>query len=167
MKLVSGMKWLTATCLLGGGIAAHAEGGCPQGQYPVSGQGWQGCNDIPGYGQNQAQPQTARIRWLDHWGAIATDEPSGSLGVSTDMPSSKQAESSALADCQSKHGADCKVQITYRNQCVAMVVGGKIFNVNPGTTIAQASQAGLKTCSTAANDCHVYYSNCSLAQRIQ
>ena len=141
MKSISRMKWLSTACLLSRCVAIHAEGGCPPGQYPVSGQGWQSCNDTTGYGQDQGQPQAApRIRWIDHWGAIATDAYSGSLGVSTDMPSSSRAESTALADFQSKHGATCKVQITYRNQCAAMVVGqgGKIFNVNPGTTVAQA-----------------------------
>jgi len=137
---------------------------------PVQGQGWTGCAPLnssqqPSQGQQSSQPPPQR--WQDHWGAIATYEPNGSLGAVTNMPSQSGAENAALASCQSKHGSTCKIQLSYRNQCAAMVVGGKFFNVNPGATVDEATQAGMDTCRTYANDCHVYYSACSLPVRIQ
>ena len=107
------------------------------------------------------------MRWTDHYGAIATDEPRGAMGAATDMPSKISAENAAISDCKAKGGMNCTMQIWYINQCVALVVGGRIFNVNPGATVAQATEKGMQMCKPAANDCHVYYSACSLPVRIQ
>jgi Domain of unknown function (DUF4189) len=161
--------WLLIGLLLLSAGAVHAEEGCPAGQIPA-GDGMNSCGPIPpGYYGNsqQTQPQPPPEKWVDHWGAIATFEPNGSLGTAINMPNQSMAEQAALTDCSAKHGSTCKIQLSYRNQCAAMVVGGKIFNVNSGPTVEDASRKGMAMCSTAANDCHIYYSACSLPQRIQ
>lgn len=113
-------------------------------------------------------PQLPPPKWESRWGAVAIDVPSGSLGTATNLSSKRQAVKAALTDCQSKHGSTtCKIDLSYSNQCAAMVVGGKIYNVNPGATMDEAIQTGMNMCRTAASDCHVYYSACSSAQRIQ
>ena len=136
---------------------------------PIQGQGWSGCAPInsPQQQQQSPAPRQPPERWQDHWGAIATYEPNGSLGAVTNMPSQRTAESAALEDCQSKHGSTCKIKLSYRNQCAAMIVGGKDYNVNPGSTVDKAIEDGMNTCRTYATDCHVYYSACSLPVRIQ
>jgi hypothetical protein len=95
------------------------------------------CDWVNGNQSQASQPPPER--WQDNWGAIATYEPNGSLGVVTNMPSQNVAENAALSDCQSKHGSACKIKLSYRNQCAAMVVGGKDYNVNPGATLDNES----------------------------
>jgi hypothetical protein len=158
--------------LLGGGV--HAEGNCPPGYYPIGapqGQGGpQGCAPIPGddNNQQQAQPQPPPPKWASRWGAIATYEPNGSLGTAANMPSQNSAEQAALADCQAKHGATCRVQLSYRNQCAVMVVSDKGYNVNSAATSDQAAQNGMQTCNKSGDpNCHIYYSACSLPVRVQ
>ena len=141
---------------------------------PIQGQGWSGCAPInpsqqSAQGQQLQIPQQLPEFWQDHWGAIATDADKGIVGTVTNVSNGDKAEAAALADCQSKGGSACKIQLSYRNQCAAMVIGkrGHVFNINPGPTIEQAVQIATGVCSKAANDCHVYYSACSLPQRIQ
>ena len=148
----------------------NAQTACPPGMTPY-GVG------VCGYDNSQQQEPTAQLQepspqptpqeWEDHYGAIATDEPRGAMGVSTDMPDRQSAENVAMENCRAKGGVNCTTQISYGNQCVAMVVGGKIFNVNSGPTVTQATEKGMKLCTPVANDCHVYYSACSLPERIQ
>jgi Domain of unknown function (DUF4189) len=175
MKLTT-LRWLLLGLLLLTAGAIHAEGNCPPGYYPIGaspGQaGPQGCAPIPGYNNNQQQGQPQMSppppqQWEDHWGAIATYGPTGVLGTSTNLPDQGQAEQSALADCQSKGGPTCKIQLSYRNQCAVVVVGDKGYNATPGATMDLARQAGLKVCSDADTNCHVYYSACSLPVRTQ
>lgn len=173
------MKSILFSCLLFGLLllsgVTHAEGNCPEGYYPIGGEsgqaGPQGCAPIPGYNQQQGQqqaPQTPPPRWADRWGAIATFEPNGSLGTVTDMSDQQSAEQAALASCQSKHGSTCKIQLSYRNQCAAMVVSDKGYNVTPAVTVNEAVEKGMKICTGSGDpNCHVYYSACSLPQRIQ
>lgn len=170
-------RWLLLAILLLLGNVIHAEGNCPPGYYPIgapSGQGGpQGCAPVPGESQQQVQPQQVQPQqppqqWEDHWGAIATYEPNGSLGTATNMPSQGRAEQAALADCQSKHGSTCKIQLSYRNQCAAMIVSDKGYNVTPAATVDLAVTKGMGICTNSGDpNCHVYYSACSLPQRIQ
>ncbi|HWX65266.1 MAG TPA: DUF4189 domain-containing protein [Rhodanobacter sp.] len=165
MKSTSLQRLLTSLLLFAVGVA-HAEDGCPSGQIPHSGTDPNSCGPIPpGYYNNK--PQQSPSRWVDHWGAIATYAPTGILGTSTNLPGQSQAEQSALADCQSKGGTTCKIQLSYRNQCAVVVVGDKGYNATPGATMDLANQAGMKVCSDADTNCHVYYSACSLPVRVQ
>jgi hypothetical protein len=171
-----------ATLLLGGlllwGMLSplHAEGICPPGMFSTNPPGAQGpvsCAPIPNYAQNPGQaaalqvPQPPPARWADHYGAIATDEPRGAMGAATNMLSKISAENAAMSNCKEKGGVNCDIQIWYTNQCVALVVGGKIFNVNSGASVTEAAEKGMQMCKPVANDCHVYYSACSLPVRIQ
>ena len=122
---------------------------------------------MPSYQQQAPQPPPKK--WVDHYGAIAVDGDKGLVGISTDASSYQQAEQLAQMDCISKGGAACKIQISYRNQCVAMIIGnnGKLFNTNDDPTVDTAAQNGMQMCMPEAHDCHVYYSACSLPVRIQ
>ena len=173
MRTIRWAKWLVAACLLGAGMAAHAEGGCPDGQYPVSGQGWQACYPIPGYDQQQSatgQTQAPPEKWVDHWGAIATYGPTTSLGTSINMTSRSEAEQTALTNCRAQHGSPCVIQTAYRNGCGAMIIDaeGKYYVTNFGATLKEAVQKAMDTCtSTGHQSCHAYYSDCSLPKQIQ
>ena len=167
------LRWLLAGLLLLATGIAHAEGGCPPGLIPASGTNINSCVPIPpGYYNNQQQatpqPSAPAAQWVDHWGAIATDSMTGSLGSVTGMLSEGEAQRAALSDCVKKGGARCKSQTSYRNGCAAMVIGNKEFNVGSAATMDEAIKSGMKVCTDTGNtNCHVYYSVCSLPVRIQ
>lgn len=173
MKVIFSRLLLLGLLMLATGLG-YAEGNCPAGYYPIGAsqgqQGPQGCAPIPGYNQQSASqpPPIGWVpKWESRWGAIATDAAKGSLGTSNSLPSKHEAERTALADCQSKGGIQCKLQIAYDNECAAMVLGDKVFNVTADSTIDKAVKTGMKLCN-AANDhtCRVYYSACSPSVRI-
>lgn len=118
---------------------------------------------MPGSQQQSQAPQLPPLTWVDQWGAIATYEPGGILGASTHMQSERKAKQSAMADCQTKGGgSNCKFIISYRNGCVALLVGDKFFNASSAATIEEATKSGMKVCAKNGNtNCHVYYSACS------
>jgi hypothetical protein len=88
--------------------------------------------------------------------------------VATDQASKSEAEQEALLDCKLKGGPICKIEVAYDNECAAVVVGDKGYNVNTDATVDAAVQYGMKTCSNAGGSgCHAYYTACSLPVRIQ
>lgn len=163
--------WLwraTVTVLLFSSLA-HGEGGCPAGMIPASGTNINSCIPIPaGYARQPAASIAPPAIWADRWGAVATDSVKGVLGVATDMVTKDEAETVALLNCTANGGAHCIKQTWYRNGCAVMVLGDAGFNVGNAGTVEEATRQGMEIC-TKSNDtnCHVYYSGCSLPQRIQ
>lgn len=163
--------WLLSGLLLMSTVI-HAEGNCPPGYYPTgapSGQGGpQSCAPIPEYNveQQKALPQR-QPKWVEQWMAIATDAVKGSLGTATDMTNRSQAERVAIADCRSKGGTQCKIDVSYANGCAAMVAGDMGYNVHGGPSLEEATILAMKTCTAATSNCHIYYSACSLPKRVQ
>jgi len=163
--------WIKAIVLVAGlwvtSSAVHAQEGagpCPPGI------GYYGTHDgIPSCGQPGGNNQTPATHYEDRWGAIATYEPSGVLGAVVNMPTEIGAKEAAMADCRAKGGgSNCKFQITYRNECVVIMVGDRAFNVTPGVTIDRATQSGMQICSANGNsNCHTFYSACSPAVQVQ
>jgi hypothetical protein len=156
--------------LLMASFGVHAEGGfCPPGTIDHNNGRAAAivCSPIPGYGQQQA-PQQPAEQWERRWGAIATSTQDGILGVSTDKRSEREASRLAIQDCQSRGGAKCKVDVSYDNQCAAVVVGDGGYNVQNASTLDKAVATGTKTCRDGGlANCHVYYSACSLPVRIR
>jgi len=121
---------------------------------------------MPDYYQQESQPPPQK--WVDHWGAIATNEPTGSLGTANNIDSQSEAERTALADCQSKHGATCKLETSYRNGCGALIGSTTGYVVVSKATLDETIKAGILTCTKAGySNCHTYYSGCSVPVRIQ
>ncbi len=146
---------------------AHAEGGCPPGQYPQEGQGWRTCVPIPGSVDAQQPPAAPPPRWEDHWQAVATDKQKAVIGTSINSSSSDDSAQAAISDCHAKGGVSCEVQITYRNGCVAMVVGKTLMNTQGEATKAEAERSALAKCGESDTSCRVYYSACNLPVRVQ
>lgn len=167
--------WLLFGLLVLLGNIVHAEGNCPPGYYPIGvpqGQGGpQGCAPIPGGNkddQQHVQPRPPPPQWASRWGAVATDGVKGSLGTITGASSRTEAEQEAMADCQSKGGLRCKVDVSYSNGCAAMVVDDDGYNVESDATTDKAVQSSMNACSKAGRtNCHVYYSACSMPVQIQ
>lgn len=157
--------------------SALAQIGCPPGYFPIV-QGPtnqtvttcvpEGDAGFGEYGDDAADaPATPAARWEDRWGAIATDAQKAKLGVVVNMPSQRKAKSAALDACKENGGSNCTVEISYYNQCAALITGDKLFNTSAAATIEEATESGLSRCSKEDTNCRVYYSGCSLPVRIQ
>lgn len=114
-------------------------------------------------------PPPPPVKWVERWGAIATYEPAGIFGTATGMASKADAENAAMSECKKRGGgANCKLDVWYSNQCVAMVVSDRGYNTSTGKTTELAAQKGMRTCIESGDpNCHVYYTACSNAERIQ
>jgi hypothetical protein len=163
------VKYLVVLCLIFFSFIAtqvRAEGGCPPGQYPQQGQGWQTCVPIPGYteGQDQVTPPPL---WQSRWQAISTDVDKAVLGKSIDTPTQKEAERLALQDCRTQGGTNCKIAISYGNGCVALAAGDILVSTGSGGSKPEAEERAIGKCRTGAKDCRVYYLACSPPVRVQ
>jgi hypothetical protein len=157
---------------------AFAEGGCPPGQYPVGGQGVQGCAPIPQSGS--AIPASRPTgKWETRWGAIARDfspTPGARLaiGVAESQRTKKDASAVALAQCAEGGGNDCRVLLAYNNQCAALsgpvvsdlAAKGGITYAAGAPGIEEAKANSMRSCQGAAGGqrCTVVYSACSMAE---
>lgn len=104
---------------------AHAEGGCPPGQYPYETPQARQCVPIPGGSSGASQSSAV---YQDRWGSIAVDGAVsvGGIGTSSDMPSKRKAEKVAIAQCRATGGGNgCVVDLSYRNQCVVIGSGDR------------------------------------------
>jgi hypothetical protein len=160
--------WLLLGMLIFATTVAHAENGCPPGFQQTgsapSAQDPVGCRPIEENGRQVSSPQP---RWAALWGAISTDGDGG-FGSATNMASRKNAENSALASCEAKaKSSKCKIDLSYVNQCAAMIAGDTGYNTQAGLTVDLAVQQGMRICSAATTHCYAYYTACSLPMRIQ
>ena len=144
---------------------AKAEGGCPSGQYPANPPAVNICYPIPD--TEDSSPQQSTVHWQTRWGAIATDNLNGKLGASVGAKSKRIATKAAVAQCRSNGGTKCIVDIAYYNQCAVMILGEKKYNTASAATLEQARDIGMKACSLSNQNCRVYYSDCSLAERVR
>lgn len=152
--------------LVASGIA-RAEQGCSDGFYPGGSQpGGQVCVPIPGYGTSGGGNEQPGERWQNRWGAVAM-APDGKAGAANDAPSKRQAEKIALGHCKSKGGTNCVVEISYRNSCGAVAWGSGKMSAARAGTVTEASNMALQSCSEASSECEIYYSGCSLPERVQ
>lgn len=169
IKALSLCLVLIGTLFLTVGLT-HAEGNCPAGYYPIGASqgsaGPQGCAPMPGYNRQQ-QGVSSPTRWTSQWGAFATDDINGGVGVGVGSLSKRGAEKAAIADCESKGGTQCKVRVAYDNECAALVAGKSGYNVSANVTLEEAIKDGMKKCKAATTDCDVYFSSCSLPIRVQ
>jgi hypothetical protein len=175
------MRFVAFALLLLAPLAAFAEGSCPPGQYPVGGQGVQGCAPIPGGGGSAAGTSSPRAtgKWETRWGAIAEDSSANArgvplaTGVSESKRSKREAGKVAIEQCRAGGGLKCEVTATYHNQCIAVAdpkprsqggTGGKSSTYSAGTA-EQAKELAMKGCSVAENSgCSVTYSACSMSE---
>jgi hypothetical protein len=144
------------SCVAGSSLA---EQGCPSGQIPAQANGnIASCGPIPdGYYQQQG-PVAPRPsgEWIKTWGAISMGsiDDTTSFGVTTGKLSKLDAEEDSLRRCAS-HGEDnCKVLISYHNQCVA-ISEPQIDGLPFSTGVVNATRAGttFEASKLSAADC--------------
>jgi Domain of unknown function (DUF4189) len=136
---------------------------CPSGYYPVGGRdaGWFGC--APVNGQSGTEPADPGPEWATRWGAIATGK--GAFGTANNLSSARKAEKAALNQCKANGGKDCKINLSFGNQCAALAWGTASNYVEPAADILLAENGALKSCGEVTQDCKIFYSACSYPER--
>jgi hypothetical protein len=136
------------------------------------------CGPIPQeyYQQGQPEPPRPSGEWIKTWGAIAmrSIDATTSYGVTTGKLTKIEAEEDSLRRCAS-HGEDnCRILISYHNQCVAlaepqinrMPFSTGVISASRAGTTAEASDLSAKDCKeknkkTPSAQCKVAYSACT------
>jgi hypothetical protein len=143
---------------------AHAEGRCPDGQYPIGGgnAGWEGCAPMDGATGSSSQPSNNSVtRWANRWGAIAADGNAPAFGVSNDVASKRLAEKKAKAMCEARGGKKCRTSIVFYNQCGALAWGDTNFATFRSPDVDDAKASAVGHCEKSTTNCVVHYSACS------
>ncbi|AWH31253.1 MULTISPECIES: DUF4189 domain-containing protein [Stenotrophomonas] len=173
------MKWMLAvvTCIgsmfLGSVGTASAEGGsCPPGYYPIGGQGVQGCAPIPGgasggASQSEVPANSPTGRWIKTWGSISESTTSDDAGVSDGKRTKAEAEAAAIARCASAGAKNCKITMSYYNQCVSWLIprwrsGQGASGIGGGPTPEDARFSAQAHCKNdGPGPCEEIYANCT------
>ncbi|WP_158543286.1 DUF4189 domain-containing protein [Dyella psychrodurans] len=159
-KLFGWMCLVVLLLPLSAGIL-HAQeqvGPCPPGmsQYPSP-------DGVPSCGAMYDQGKTSH--WVTQWGALATDFAHHAGGAAVNKPDENEAKRAAIEECVSNGGLQCRVEITYANQCVALVEGNFGHNSTRAATIDAAVEIGKKVCTESGDtNCLATYTACSLAK---
>ncbi|KAB7772756.1 DUF4189 domain-containing protein [Xanthomonas sp. LMG 12459] len=158
--------------------SAYAENGCPPGQLPAQANGaMNSCTPVPpGYYQQQAPVSRPSGKWITTWGAIAMGsiDDTTNYGVTTGKLSKPEAEADALRRCASHGEKDCRVFISYHNQCAAIaepqtnglpISAGRVsfaraVSIPEATKIAQTDCKKTNS-SVLGVDCKVVYQACT------
>ncbi|WP_161808900.1 DUF4189 domain-containing protein [Stenotrophomonas daejeonensis] len=148
----------------------RAEGRCPPGQYPIGDSRAPGCAPIPGYGGQVGSTgeYVAPLpigEWLKTWGAIAVSSTTNLVGVSAGEMSKEDADSIALKKCGAEGDRNCRISISYENQCAAIAIPssgkGQAYSASAATEEGAVSGA-IESCSdTGGGKCVRFYSDCS------
>jgi hypothetical protein len=157
------MKYVFYLCIILflGPSLAHAEGGCPPGQYPQNGNGFQTCVPIPG--SVQSAPEPKKLYWMSRWQSIAIDTDKAIIGSAINQKTSTSAESAALGDCKRQGGSSCQTAVTHSNGCAAIVASETTVSNGAGDTKLDAEREAFKNCGLSDKTCRLLYSQCSPA----
>lgn len=143
------------------GNLANAEGGCPAGMIPHSGTDISACGPIPpGYNKPSGH-------WETRWGSYVLSEDEGITGWSLNELNADTANESAISNCISKGGTQCKVVITYQNSCIAVAASDGGGYAYTDQTRDMASSKAMNSCERAGEkNCRLFRIECSPAKWI-
>ncbi|WP_150116013.1 DUF4189 domain-containing protein, partial [Xanthomonas phaseoli] len=114
--------------------------------------------------------------WIKTWGAIAMGSIDSitSYGVNTGKLSKAEAEKDALRRCASHGETNCRIGLSYENQCAVIAepqINGKPFSTGfsrfiGAATIAEASEYALDKCeqdnkNSPGAQCKIVYTACT------
>ncbi|WP_287940397.1 DUF4189 domain-containing protein [Sphingopyxis sp.] len=138
--------------------AAHAEGGCPDGFFPIGGGtgGWQGCAPIPGYddGGREEEPRQPTRSAYDNYYAAAWHRDSSWAWLVTGYSNRTRADRAALAACNAAMGSGCTTAAGGANGALVISRGveGDLYAVS-GADKGKAEKAMAKYCRDANDEC--------------
>lgn len=119
-------------------------------------------------GQPGQGPAVPHSHWEDRWGAVAMDFEETKAGYITGQTSESEARQIALSKCESSGGRNCKIVISYFNQCAALGQGNESLSVSSATA-ADADEANKRVLTKCGgkNACTIIYNECSPPELIQ
>lgn len=146
-------------------------GACPPGFTSVAMQsmGQPVCVPVPRLANAPAQ-RAPESRWESRWGAFAvgsTNHSGGVLGVAAHRVTEQQARDAALGDCAEKGGKECQLTLAFHDQCGAVAWGDQRVTAYGAATTEVASTLAMKRCAEIADNCSIYYADCSYPARIR
>ncbi len=153
-------KWLT----IGGivlaslvyGSAAHAEGGCPDGYYPLAG----GCAPIPGSGQSAPNPSPGpRVpRYIDNYISVAWHPKANDVWATWNHRTKAKSTQTALDACTKSMGEGCTTAVNAWNGSVAIARGQDNIPWQAwGETPESARQKVLNACEEKIQGCQILH----------
>ncbi|MEX1828787.1 DUF4189 domain-containing protein [Luteibacter sp. CQ10] len=95
------------------------------------------------------------------------DSNTGSAGVAEKKSTKGEAVRTALDQCRSSGGSDCRELLTYHNQCVAVAQnrsGGPV-DAYGGARLKDAEVHALEACG-GEEKCRIMYKACSYQERV-
>ncbi|WP_082925799.1 DUF4189 domain-containing protein [Xanthomonas nasturtii] len=140
--------------------AAFGQTACPVGIAPGSPQ----CGSDSGTsrGDAPAPPPRPTGEWIKTWGAIANSSTTGGAGTTVGKLSENEARQAALRQCAAGGATDCKVKLTYQNQCSALVSSSSETFFQASPTETRAINLATKSCEKSDGGlCKVMYSECT------
>ncbi|WP_349969997.1 DUF4189 domain-containing protein [Pseudomonas caspiana] len=147
---------LCLTCLLIG-LQAQAQTRCPMG---VQAGSMQCLPDEPQGGDSAPARPTGE--WIKTWGAIAHSSTTGEAGSAVGKFSEGEAEQAALRQCAIEGASDCKVSLTYYNQCAALVASDSQSFFQASVSERRSIKLAKKSCEESdSGKCKVIYSECT------
>jgi hypothetical protein len=112
-------------------------------------------NGTPGLADSQSRS------FQEKWVALTADAPAGVLGQSRDSNTRNEAETSAMNDCASQGGTQCKVVISARNGCISMALSPESYGTGSGPTVAFANASAVHQCiQGGGKKCDIIYEKC-------
>nr|WP_199045120.1 DUF4189 domain-containing protein [Dyella sp. ASV24] len=124
----------------------------------------------PYYQGDRVQPQEnfqPAAVWADRWGAIVVDSDTGQSGFIAGRASKAEAVDMAMKACTMNGSPNCKLELAYHNQCVAVAAGYSSHSAASSAHMDQAKSDAMQLCNERTPQCKVIYSECSYATRVQ
>jgi hypothetical protein len=141
-------------------LEAHAAGGCPPGQVPQQGQGWASCIPLSNSGATPGADfvgPTKEARWI----SVATDGAKGVIGRSVEAKTKEEAGITALSDCTTQGGTECKVLASVKNGCLSIATSSLGFGAGIGPTQESADGDAKEICQSGPDkNCRSIYARC-------
>lgn len=155
---------VTATMLISSSIALAQMTPQQQQQLPPSDPSSSQYHSVylPSLGEGDT---VQRVKWEDRWGAFASSASDGWSGSVLNKKSKREAERAAMAECKKKGGADCRVDLSFYNQCGAVASGGGSLGYSNAPTEKRAIDAAMTECGNS--DCEIFFHGCSLPVKVQ
>ncbi|WP_406645253.1 DUF4189 domain-containing protein [Pseudomonas quasicaspiana] len=138
--------------------SAFAQTACPGGVAPGSPQ----CGPDSGTSRADSAPARPTGEWIKTWGAIAHSRTMGEAGSAVGKLSEGEAEQAALRQCAIEGTSDCKVSLTYYNQCAALVASDSQSFFQASVSERRSIKLAKESCEESnSGTCKVIYSECT------
>jgi hypothetical protein len=120
----------------------------------------------PVYQDDNSTSPPHTVVWADRWGAIAFDYTTSEMGTAESKNNQITAEQKAMSDCSSHGAQNCKIIVSYKNECVALAASNNRIGFTQSPKQKRAETIAVKQCGDTIS-CQIIYSACSFPIRIQ